>query len=267
MKLTSKKILNILFVAALAVGVIFYGKSLNEKEVGARESEEAKEIVLANREEISAEKEEFITGSKKPTVYDSVVEELITLDIDALREVNPEVIGWIYIPNTNIDYPVLQHEDNQYYLKYTWEHTRNNIGAVFLDCETSVDLSDFNTLVYGHRINNKTMFGSLYKFLEKEYFDAHPSIYLVTDEGVFRYDIFASYQTGLETISFAMKIETEKKRKEFINFALDYAVQSIGYVPETDEQFLTLATCSFNDTYRDVVQAVLNEEASVRFDQ
>lgn len=266
MKLTPRKILNILFIAALAVGVVFYGKSLSEKEIGTRENEEAKEIVSANKTEVSEEKEEFISGSKKPTVYDPYVEELITLDIDALREVNPEAVGWIFIPDTNIDYPVLQHEDNQYYLKYTWEHTRNNIGAIFLDCETSADLSDFNTLVYGHRINNKTMFGSLYKYLDEEYLKAHPSIYLVTDDGVFRYDIFAACQTGLETIPFAMKIETERKRSEFIDFAIEYADAKTGFVPSTNDSFLTLATCSFNETYRDVVQAVLNEEASVWFD-
>lgn len=266
MKLTSRKILNLLFVAALAVGVIFYAKSVSEKEIGTRENAEAKEIAVSNKTEITAEKEEFISGSKKPPVYDSYVEELITIDLDALREVNPEVVGWILIPDTNIDYPILQHEDNQYYLKYTWEHTRNNIGAIFFDCQTSTDLSDFNTLVYGHRINNKTMFGSLYKYFDEEYLKAHPSVYIATDDGVFRYDIFSAYQTGLETISFAMEIETEKKRSEFIDFAIEYADAATGFVPGTGNSFLTLATCSFNETYRDVVQAVLNEEASVRFE-
>ena len=86
---------------------------------------------------------------------------LETLDLGALRRTNPDVLGWISIPGTQLDYPVLQSEDNQYYLTRTWEKQRNSAGSVFLECQLSGDFSEFNTILYGHNMKNGSMFGSL----------------------------------------------------------------------------------------------------------
>ena len=260
MKGSLRTVLNVFMVCLLVVGVAFYLKSDSEKKENTFEYEEARKIALSQSTETAVKTEEY--KENKPREYDPFVEQLIQTDLKALQEINPEVVGWIYIPDTDIDYPVLKHEDNEYYLNHSWENTKNPNGAIFFDCESSVELEDFNTLIYGHRINNRHMFSGLSKYNSLEYLNAHPSIYLVTEKGVYRYDIFSAYQTGLQTITFGMKIETENMRKEFINFAIDYSEPDTGIVPGTDSRILTLATCSFNGMARQVVQAVLNEEVS-----
>ena len=252
-------------VCLLVAGAFFYVKSVSEKKENVFEYEEARKIALGGKNESIQEIEEY--KENKPREYDPFVEQLIATDIKALQEINPEVVGWIYIPDTEIDYPDLQHEDNEYYLNHSWENTKNPNGAIFFDCESSIGLEDFNTLVYGHRINNKNMFSGLNRYNSLDYLKAHPSVYLVTEKGVYRYDVFSAYQTGMQTIAFGMKIESEKMRKEFISFAIDYSEADTGIVPEPDCRILTLATCNFNGVARQVVQAVLNEEVSYSFDK
>ena len=98
---------------------------------------------------------------EKPVYVDPYADALRNMDFTALREVNSDVLGWIMIPGTPISYPLLQGEDNQYYLKHTWKKWSSAVGAIFLECQNSPDLSDFNTIVYGHRMNNGSMFAPL----------------------------------------------------------------------------------------------------------
>ena len=93
---------------------------------------------------------------------------LTELDLDGLRAVNGDVIGWILIPGTELSYPVVQGADNQYYLTHNWKKEPSSGGAVFLECTNSSDFMGFNTIVYAHRMNNETMFGTF------RYFDGPP---------------------------------------------------------------------------------------------
>ena len=93
------------------------------------------------------------------------------MDLSPLQEVNADVVGWTAIPGV-LSYPLLQGGDNAYYLTHAWNGEENAAGAVFLDCRADACLGDFNTLIYGHRMRNGTMFGSLkhYKDAEKQDF-------------------------------------------------------------------------------------------------
>ena len=96
---------------------------------------------------------------------------LAELDLAALQGVNPDVKGWIVIPDTPLSYPLLQGGNNQYYLNHTWQGNRNPMGAIFLD--SNAGPGDFSTLIYGHRMHNETMFGSLAEYRDLEYWRAH----------------------------------------------------------------------------------------------
>ena len=85
----------------------------------------------------------------------------MNLDLALLQKVNEDVMGWIYIPDTDISYPILRSKDNKEYLKLTWDLKNSVAGSIFLEHENNVDLSDFNTLIYGHNMKNDTMFGDL----------------------------------------------------------------------------------------------------------
>ena len=106
----------------------------------------------------------------------AVVDSMLAVDLPALQAVNPDVLGWIAIPDTELSYPLLQAEDNEYYLNTTWDLQQNQAGAIFLDYTSQPDLSGFHTIVYGHRWNDDSMFGSLKYYADKSYRDEHPYV-------------------------------------------------------------------------------------------
>ena len=122
---------------------------------------------------------------------------LMDLDLEALRQTNRRVLGWICIPDSPVDYPLLQVDSNSEYLRRAWDGTPNRAGCIFLECRNSADFSDFNTIIYGHYMRNAAMFGSLHDYGSQEYRDAHPYIYIATDERVLCYEVFAAYEADV----------------------------------------------------------------------
>ena len=183
---------------------------------------------------------------------------LVGLDLAALQEVNSDVLGWIEIPDTNLSYPLLQGSDNSYYLNHTWTKVRNSMGAIFLDQEVSGDLSDFNTIVYGHRMRNISMFGPLSSYKKLSFWREHPSVYIVDTKGVYRYDIYAAYEPRVKTITYGLDITDDQVKEEFIRFGLEKSVIQTDIVPTTQDKILTMSTCTGSGhATRWVVQAVL----------
>ncbi|MBR5534854.1 MAG: class B sortase [Ruminiclostridium sp.] len=181
------------------------------------------------------------------------------VNLAALQEVNHEVIGWLMIEGTEISYPLMQGSDNDYYLNHTWDGTRSAVGAIFLDCRNSSDLQDFNSVIYGHKMNNDSMFGLLHEYKNQGYWEAHPTLCLTTSSGVFRYDIFAYYETG--TIStYSRDFVDDQTKQAYIDECLTQAMTDTGIRPEVDDHILTLSTCTGNGhATRWVVQAVHRE--------
>lgn len=175
---------------------------------------------------------------------DPHMEELSRLDLAALRQVNPDVIGWIRIPDTKIDYPFLQGEDNEYYLTHTWEGEKNAAGSIFLECMNSGDLTDFNTILYGHNMNSGAMFAGLRKYTSQNFFEAHPYVYLLTDQGVWRFEIFSAYKAPVESHTYGLSFRQEETKEYFIAKALQESQIDTAVAPEITDRVLTLSTCS-----------------------
>lgn len=193
---------------------------------------------------------------------DPNLERLLLLDLSPLREINEDVAGWIVIPGTEVSYPLLHGEDNQYYLKHTWRREWNSVGSIFIDHRNSTGLSDFNTIVYGHFIRNKTMFGSLSNYREEAYWREHPGIYLVYGGNVYRYDIFAAYETDIKDHVYQLGFADPESREAYLSACLESSAVDTGITPDGSAQILTLSTCTNrDDSSRWVVQAVLAAEA------
>ena len=189
---------------------------------------------------------------------------LETLDLDALRRTNPDVLGWISIPGTQLDYPVLQSEDNQYYLTHTWEKQRNSAGSVFLECQLSGDFSEFNTILYGHNMKNGSMFGSLRQYRTQSHYEANPHIYMTDGETIRRYEIFAAFEAEVTGYTYRLDINTPEKKQALLDYSLARSVIDAEAVPTPEDAVITLSTCTGNgyDT-RWVVQAVLTGQFPV----
>ncbi|MCD8381076.1 MAG: class B sortase, partial [Lachnospiraceae bacterium] len=115
-------------------------------------------------------------------------------DFDYLSSVNDDVIGWIQIPGTAVNYPIVQGTDNDYYLTHLYTGETNSSGAIFLDSGTTLGLEDKNAIIFGHNMKNGSMFASLNSYASSSYYSLHPYI-VVTDLSGTRYiyDIFSVY--------------------------------------------------------------------------
>lgn len=113
------------------------------------------------------------------------------IDWEALHELNPDIIGWIYIPDTVIDYPILKGERNDIYIRTTAEGQRKSAGSIFMESANNEDFSDKNTILYGHNMKNGTMFGGLKNFLNQEYLDSHQKVHIYTPEWRSIYQIYS----------------------------------------------------------------------------
>ena len=193
-----------------------------------------------------------------PEEEDPHIRELEDLDLEALRKVNPDVVGWIRIPDTEVDYPLMQGSDNDYYLNRTWDEQPNSIGSIFLEHLTSPDLTDFNTIIYGHNMSTGAMFGSLRHYDTLSYWEEHPYVYIRSDQGVYRYEIFSAYVADVESNTFGLAFPSENSMTKFLENALQDSVIDTGIQPEITDRILTLSTCSFiGYTHRWVVHARL----------
>lgn len=196
-------------------------------------------------------------SSQRSDPYASALAET---DLEALREVNPDVVGWIMIPDTVLSYPVVQGTDNRYYLNHTWMGERSGVGAIFMEYTNASDLSGFNTILYGHRMNNESMFGVLKSYESMDFWKDHPTVYLVSDSGVHTYDIFAAHEVGIKEIVYRLDLEESGLEQEFIDFCLERSEIDTGVIPSAADKVLTLSTCTGRGhATRWVVQAVLRE--------
>ena len=195
--------------------------------------------------------------SAQPTYVDPYADIWAAMDFAALREVNPDVIGWIMVPGTPICYPLLQGEDNEYYLNHMWHRGGGSVGSIFLECQNDPGLTDFHTLIYGHRMVNGSMFSALKNYTTLSYWQSAPSVYITTDEGTARYDIFAAYEAAVDSLTYQVFFSGAKSMQTFLDSCLERSVIDTGIVPTPDDSVITLSTCTGNgyDT-RWVVQAV-----------
>lgn len=185
------------------------------------------------------------------------------LDWDELKATNEHIYAWIYIPNTKVDYPVLQHpEDDSYYLDYNLDGTKGYPGCIYSEhVYNSTDFMDFNTLLYGHNMKNGTMFKTLHNFKDREFFEENRYIYIYTPETVYVYDIFAAYENQAIHILAYYDNESESDRTRYIKDLFSTRDMSVhfrdGVEVTKDSKILTLVTCTGNNDTRYFVQGVM----------
>ena len=154
------------------------------------------------------------------------------VDFATLQADNSDVVGWIYIPDTNVNYPVLKGSSNQVYLTLDFRGNWSIAGSIFMDVLCSSDFSDQETMIYGHNMHNGAMFGRLKKFEDAKYLEAHKDVYILLPDG--------------RTMRYSASVG------KYISINDDvYALPKYGEAPET----LVLSTCT--DDSSDVERFVL----------
>ena len=160
------------------------------------------------------------------------------IDWNALNSINKDIVGWIEIPNTNINYPILK-DENLYYLNHNFERKNNQNGSIFI---RNQDLSkDMEIEIYGHNMKNGTMFANLSKFMNKDFFEKNSKIYIYTKETTFEGTIFAIYSKSVDEEKNSIKSLNLFEKLEY------YKRQSINLRENEDnpDKIIKLVTCSY----------------------
>ena len=176
-----------------------------------------------------------------------------------LLSINSECFGWISIADTNINYPVMHTPSNpQKYLNINFYGEYSYSGTPFLDSRCFADST--NLIIYGHHMNNGTMFADLCNYTDYSYFTEHPTVVLETKDGAFAYSVFSAMKVKSDDDWYRFTtVGTEKSYNLRIEYAKEKSIYNTGITPVCGQQILTLSTCyGYNQNDRILVLAVQN---------
>ena len=189
---------------------------------------------------------------------------LPTVDFDALRETGPDIIGWLTLPDTAINYPVTQTDDNEYYLHHLYDGTYNKVGCLFADYENQADFSDRNIIIYGHNMRDGSMFATLNEYDEQSYYDEHPQMYLVTPDGGYIMEIFTAFaakpaESGSDTSPWNLTWKDDGAYTTWLSEMAKRSVVETDVTVTSSDKVLTLSTCTPGGASRFIVMGKLVE--------
>jgi len=176
------------------------------------------------------------------------------VDFASLQAINPDIIGWLHIEAIDISYPIVQGEDNDHYLHYTYEGRQNGAGAIFLNYTNSSDFSDPNSIIYGHNMKNGSMFGKLKKFQREDVYLVSPYFWICTPDGNYLYEIFSYHTTSATGSTYTLFSGPGAEFKAYIEEMKSSSEVANEVEVTENDKIVTLSTCTGNDAYRFVVQ-------------
>ena len=188
----------------------------------------------------------------------------LEVDCRALAEKNPDFAGWLYIPAEDISYPVVHYTDNDYYLHRTFEGTYNFAGTLFIEYQNKPDFTDANTLIYGHNMKDRSMFGRLKFLYENQDYQKDDTFWILTPEHAYKYRMFSLQITRMDSEVYTLFYGTSEEFKDYITAR---AAESLVPLPldsyDENSRIVTLSTCTTVDTPdRFVVQGILLGESA-----
>ena len=167
------------------------------------------------------------------------------IDFDALKKINPDIVGWIYYKDTHIDYPIVMGEDNDKYLYTMFDGSYSAFGSLFVDSVTEKPFKQFNTIVYGHHMKNGSMFGDLKNLKEEEFCRSHPRLELITPEGKFHLDIWAFLNQPSDSNVYTTNITKLEERKAYLESAAGQSLYTTDLAIEPTDRLVVLSTCAY----------------------
>ena len=219
-----------------------------------RQEEELREL-RRQQETMEETQQEIVIEEETEPPYESPI------DFSALREINPDIVAWVEIPGTRIDYPVVQADNNETYLHRSFEGEESSAGAIYLDCDSDSDFMGKHSILYGHHMKNGSMFAEIVKFKEKTFFQEHREVILYLPDR----------ELHLKTIAALYGDASGEKRRtvfsdqESFNRYVDEMTKNCSFreLPEGDcEGLYSFVTCSYEfQNARTILYAVREEGA------
>jgi sortase B len=176
------------------------------------------------------------------------------LKLEELKKENSDIVAWLEISNTEIDFPVLQCNDNEYYLKHNYKKEYSVDGSIFLDKDYNWELPSSNLLIYGHNNKNGNMFQGLLKYKEESYYKEHSIIRFTTIDEDCEYEIMAVFLSRVYYKSeqnvfryyYFINAENEEEYNNYVKESKEASLYDTGVTAKYGEQLLTLSTCEYS---------------------
>lgn len=178
------------------------------------------------------------------------------VDFQALRRRYGDVVGWLRLADSPVDYPVVQGRDNAYYLDHLPDGTPNAAGSIMMDQANSPDFADQVTILHGHHMASGAMYGSLEEYAREDYYRRHPTMELFTPQGDYRVRVFAAYTVDGASFAYPTGFGGEREFSDFIRRAQAATPYDTGVTPGSADRLLLLSTCAYD--YRNARFVVLS---------
>lgn len=190
--------------------------------------------------------------------WDFINTSFLSIDYSKLREKNKDIIGWVKVNSTNINYPVVQYSDNEYYLTHDLYKNYNGGGWVFLDYRNKNDFNNKNSIIYAHGRENKTMFGTLKNILNKEWYQNKDNYVIKTSSlsGSYVWQVFSVYKIPNTNDYIKTNFSTDSEYQTFLNLITKRSIYDFKTNVTINNKILTLSTC-FDDNSKVVLHAKL----------
>lgn len=228
-------------------------------------------IIIYNKYYKKTETTDILSDIKidETQITDTKTEKM--LQLEELKKQNNDIVAWLEIPNTQINYPVLQTTDNEFYMTHTYQKEYSKDGSIFLDKDYNWDLPSSNLLIYGHNNKNGNMFQDLLKYEDENYYKEHPIINFTTIDEDSVYEIIAVFKSRVYYKSeenvfryyFFINAETEEEYNNYVEESKKASLYDTGKTAKYGEQLLTLSTCEYSQEdgrFVIVAKKVINNE-------
>ena len=178
-------------------------------------------------------------------INDNKTIETVDFDLNNLKNINSDTVAYLKVESTNINYPVVKSNDNEYYLNHSFNKNKNQEGWIFLDYRNNINDLDNNTIIYGHNRLTGTMFGTLKNLLNKSYQEStNHYIYLTTENNNYVFEVFSTYITSNESYYLKTTFEDDNEYLEFLNTLKTRSTYNFNIELNSDDKIITLSTCS-----------------------
>ena len=198
-------------------------------------------------------------------IDDTEIELPFVYNHDALLAINPEGIGYIYIPSIDIRLPLVQGPDNDFYLSHTFDKSRSNNGCLFEDCNITDGIASSHVILYGHSIKNGSMFGQLPKYGDYSFWETEGNsvFYIYTENKLMEYKIFSAYVCDPIGDTYNYNFTTLDAMRSYASMVKGYSLYDTGVDVSNASQVVTLSTCTYDGDQRFVVQGVYVGETTL----
>ena len=270
-KVNSKKIYIIIYIllTVLIILSLIYIINFFSLKKEAREQSNLLNAIQINEEEKTEEVAQNVLEEKEIIVGEATTQNVQTetiensepqnketermLQVKQLKEENADIVGWLEIENTTINYPVLQGTDNEYYMTHNYKKGKSKNGSIFLNADYDWNIASNNLLIYGHNLGNGTMFQELLKYESESYYKQHPKIRFTTVEDDSEYEIISAFKSRVYYKSeknvfryyYFINSKSQEEYNQFVKNAKNASLYPIEATASYGDQLITLSTCSY----------------------